>query len=72
MRYMAGATVLSDAAGDWIEYARLSNAAGLATEDTGDAAAYFDQALDAAIADFNSRERRFGRTSRQVRGLKHA
>jgi undecaprenyl diphosphate synthase len=29
-------------------------------------------ALDAAIADFNSRERRFGRTSRQVRGLKHA
>ena len=29
-------------------------------------------ALDAAIADFNSRERRFGRTSRQVRDLKHA
>ena len=29
-------------------------------------------ALDAAIADFNSRERRFGRTSRQVRGPKHA
>ena len=29
-------------------------------------------ALDAAIADFTSRERRFGRTSRQVRSAKHA
>jgi len=52
MRYMAGATVVSDAAGDWIDYARLSNAAALATEDTGDARGYFDQALDAAIAGF--------------------
>jgi undecaprenyl diphosphate synthase len=29
-------------------------------------------ALDAAIADFNSRERRFGRTSNQVRSAPHA
>ena len=27
-----------------------------------------DRALDAAIADFNARERRFGRTSEQVVG----
>ena len=52
MRYMAGATVISDAAGDWIDYARLSNAAARATEDTGDARKYFDQALDAAISGF--------------------
>ena len=52
LRYMAGATVLSDAAGDWIDYARLSNAAALATEDSGDKRAYFDQALDAAIAGY--------------------
>jgi undecaprenyl diphosphate synthase len=29
-------------------------------------------ALDAAIADFNSRERRFGRTGNQVRSARHA
>ena len=52
MRYMAGATVLSDAAGDWIDYARLSNAAALATEDSGDKRKFFDQALDASIAGF--------------------
>ncbi len=52
MRYMAGATVVSDAAGDWIDYARLSNAAALATEDSADTARYFDQALGASIAGY--------------------
>ena len=49
MRYMAAATVITDAAGDWIEYARLSNAAARNTDKSGDKNKLFRQALDAAI-----------------------
>jgi uncharacterized protein YfaS (alpha-2-macroglobulin family) len=49
MRYMAAATVITDAAGDWIEYARLSNAAAQNTANSGDKNKLFRQALDAAI-----------------------
>ena len=52
MRYIAGATVVSDAAEHWIDFARLSTAAGLATENDADKRTYFDQALDAAIAGY--------------------
>ncbi|TYB81957.1 alpha-2-macroglobulin family protein [Maritimibacter fusiformis] len=49
MRYMAAATVITDAAGDWIEYARLSNAAAQNSENSSDKNKLFRQALDAAI-----------------------
>ncbi len=52
MRYFAGAVVLSDAPGDWIEYARLSNAAGMASEKSGETRDLHEQALDAAISGF--------------------
>ncbi len=52
MHYFAGAVVLSDSPGDWIEYARLSNAAAMAAEKSGETRDLHDQALDAAVSGF--------------------
>lgn len=52
MRYMAAATVLSDAGSDWAEYARLANAAAFVTEDNGDKRKLFQTGLDAAVSSY--------------------
>ncbi len=52
MRYMAAATVISDAGQDWADYARLANAAAFATSDNSEKRKLFQTGMDAAIAGY--------------------
>ena len=52
MRYMAAATVVSDAAQDWIDYARLANAAAQATSNNSEKRKLFQTGLETAISGY--------------------
>lgn len=65
MRYMGATTVKTDAAADWIDFARLSIANARLTEGYSDKRKLFQQGLDAAVAGYL----RANRAPQQVNAL---